>query len=133
MLTDGHYMAWFKTKLGEGTGRVLLQNGMISGADTVISYSGSYQVDGTRFAAVLKTSRHAPGQPSVFGVDEVEIKLVGTATGNFATCSGEVEEVPGMLFDVTLMPVKAEADRPPERTYNPADFRPERLPKGKFR
>ena len=133
MLIDGHYMAWFKTKLGEGTGRVLLQDGLISGGDTVISYSGSYRVHGTHFSAVLKTSRHAAGQASVFGFDDVEVELSGTAAGNFASCSGEVERVPGMLFEVTLMPVRAEADRPPERPYNPADFHPERLPKGTVR
>ena len=95
----------------------------------MITYSGSYQAEGTQFTAVLKTSRHAPGQPSVFGVDEVEIKLAG----NFATCSGEVEQVPGMVFEVTLMPVKAEPDGAVGRPYNPADFHPERLPKGKVR
>jgi len=133
MLIDGCYIAWFKTKLGQGTGRVLLENGKISGGDTVITYSGSYQAEGTQFTAVLKTSRHAPGQPSVFGVDEVEIKLAGSAAGNFATCSGEVEQVPGMVFEVTLMPVKAEPDGAVGRPYNPADFHPERLPKGKIR
>ncbi len=133
MLIDGHYMAWFKTKLGQGTGRVLLQDGLISGGDTVISYSGSYQVHGIHFTASLKTSRHAAGQPSVFGLDEVEIKLYGTAVGNFASCSGEVEQVPGMLFEVTLIPVRAEADRRLERPYNPADFHPERLPRRKVR
>ncbi len=86
MLIEGYYMAWFKTKLGQGTGRVLLQDGLISGGDTVISDSGSYQVHGIHFTASLKTSRHAAGQPSVFGLDEVEIKLYGTAVGNFASC-----------------------------------------------
>ena len=123
----------FKTKLGQGTGRVLLKDSKISGGDTVISYGGSYQVEGTQFTAVLKSWRHAEGQPSVFGVDEVEIKLAGSAVGNFANCSGEVEQVPGMIFEVTLMPVKAEPDGPIERPYNPYDFHPERLPKGKAR
>ncbi|WP_407175391.1 hypothetical protein [Bradyrhizobium sp. STM 3562] len=132
MLTDGHYVAWFRTELGQGTGRVLLKDGKVFGGDTVISYSGSYQVEGTKFTAVLKTSRHAAGQSSVFGIDEVEIKLAGTAMGTFATCSGEVEQVPGMLFQVTLMPVRTEAERV-ERRYNPADFDPQRLPKGKIR
>jgi hypothetical protein len=31
-----------------------------------------------------------------------------TATGNFATCSGEVEQVPEKVFQATLTPVKAE-------------------------
>jgi hypothetical protein len=55
MLKDGHYMAWFKTERGQGTGRVLLRDGKISGGDTVITYGGSYQVDGSRFTATLTT------------------------------------------------------------------------------
>jgi hypothetical protein len=133
MLKDGHYMAWFKTERGQGTGRVLLRDGKISGGDTVITYGGSYQVDGSRFTATLTTHRHAAGQPSVFGIDKVEIKLAGTAIGNFASCSGEVEQVPGMLFQATLIPVKEEAKRQVEGRFNPADFHPERLPKGRLR
>lgn len=74
MLKDGHYIAWFRTERGQGTGRVLLKDGKISGGDTVITYGGTYQVDGSRFTAVLTTYRHKAGQPSVFGIDEVEIK-----------------------------------------------------------
>lgn len=127
MLKDGHYTAWFRTERAQGTGRVLLSDGKIFGGDTVITYGGSYQVDGSRFTATLTTRRHAPGQPSVFGVDEVEIRLAGTAIGNFAFCAGEVQQVPGMLFEATLIPVQEEGTRT-ERRFDPADFHPERLP-----
>jgi hypothetical protein len=133
MLKDGQYIAWFKTERGQGTGRVTLRNGKISGGDTVISYGGSYQVDGSHFTAILTTRRHTAGQPSVFGIDEVEIKLSGTAIGNFASCSGEVEQVPGMLSRTTLIPVKEEAGKRTEEKFNPVDFHPERLPKGRVR
>jgi hypothetical protein len=99
----------------------------------VISYGGSYQVDGSHFTAVLITRRHTVGEPSVFGIDEVENKLAGTAIGNFASCSGKVKQVPGMLFQATLIPVKEEAGRRVEGKFNPADFHPERLPKGRVR
>jgi hypothetical protein len=133
MLADGSYIAWFGTKLGQGTGRVLLKDGKISGSDAFITYGGSYHVDGTRFTARLTTRRHAEGQPSVFGVDEVEILLTGTATGNYASCSGELEPAPGLLFEVTLIPVKEETVKQAVTRFNPEDFHPEKLPKGKFR
>jgi hypothetical protein len=133
MLADGQYIAWFGTKLGQGTGRVLLKEGNISGSDAFISYGGSYHVDGDRFTARLTTRRHTEGQPSVFGIDEVDILLNGTAAGNYATCSGELEQVPGIVFEVTLIPVKEETAKIPETKFNPEDFHPERLPKGKFR
>jgi hypothetical protein len=111
----------------------LLRDGKISGGDTVITYGGAYQVDGSQFTATLTTRRHSAGQPSVFGIDKVEIKLAGTAIGNFASCSGEVDQVPGMLFEVTLIPVQQEENRRPKAKFDPADFHPERLPKGKVR
>jgi hypothetical protein len=133
MLTDGNYIAWFRTKLGQGTGRVLLRNGKISGSDAFITYGGSYNTDGNKFTARLTTRRHTDGQPSVFGIDEVEIALEGTASGNHAWCSGELEQVPGMLFEVTLIPVKEVRPRQSDSGFNLADFHPERLPRGKFR
>jgi len=72
MLKDGTYSAWFKTPRGQGTGLAHLRDGRISGGDTVISYGGTYEVDGDRFVATLTTRRHAAGQPSVFGIDEVD-------------------------------------------------------------
>lgn len=128
MLKDGEYAAWFKTARGQGTGRVSLRDGQISGRDTGIAYGGTYRIEGCRFDAVLTTTRHAPGPPSVFGIDEVEIKLAGTVIGNFASCSGEVHQVPGMLFEALLMPMREHEVRQP-RLINPADFHPEKLPK----
>lgn len=103
MLKDGEYLAWFRTARGEGTGVVHLAKGRISGGDTVLSYGGSYEVDGDRFTAKLTTRRHAAGQLSVFGIDEVEVKLTGTSKGTIATCSGMVNEVPGLAFEATLI------------------------------
>ena len=58
MLRDGEYAAWFRTALGSGTGRVLFKDGKISGSDSIISYTGSYAIDGDRFAVTLVTRRH---------------------------------------------------------------------------
>lgn len=104
MLRDGEYAAWFRTSRGEGTGIVHLKNGRISGGDTIITYGGCYAVDGDRFTATLTTRRHAAGQSSVFGTDEVELKLVGTCVGTIAFCSGMAEELAGMVFEAALIP-----------------------------
>ena len=133
MLEDGHYTAWFRTELGQGTGRVHLRDGKISGSDAFIRYGGSYRIDGNQFTALLTTQRHTAGPPSVFGIDEVEIQLTGTARGNFALCSGKLDRAPGMLFEVTLIPVKEENVKQPDTKINPADFHPKRLRKRKFR
>ena len=39
MLENGRYSAWFKTPRAQGTGIVFLENGKITGEDTVIAYS----------------------------------------------------------------------------------------------
>jgi hypothetical protein len=128
MLRDGKYLAWFRTARGEGTGIVHLCNGRIAGGDAVITYGGTYEVDGDRFVATLTSRRHAAGQPSVFGVDEVELKLTGRSNGTIATCSGAVDEVPGMVFEATLI---LSQDPPPqtEKLRRPIAFNADKLPK----
>jgi len=102
MIRDGRYAAWFRTSRGEGTGIVQLTNGNISGGDSFFTYGGSYQIDGDRFTAVLTTRRHTAGPPTVFGLDEVEVKLAGKIKGMRASCTGIAEQALGMSFEATL-------------------------------
>ena len=127
MLQDGEYVAWFRTSLGSGTGKVLFKEGKLSGRDSIISYEGSYSVDGDFFIATLSTRRHTAGHESLVGADDVKLTLAGFSRRDFAWCSGPVIGVPGMTVDVTLIPVKPEAVRPPI-VYTPDDFHIERLP-----
>jgi hypothetical protein len=103
MLRDGKYAAWFRTPRGQGTGLVDLTEGRISGRDGFFTYGGSYQVDQQRFTAVLTVRRHAEGNPSVFGPDEVEVNLSGVCSGMMATCSGTAREAPDIKFEATLI------------------------------
>ena len=103
MLRDGKYAAWFRTPRGQGTGLVDLVEGRISGSDSFFTYGGSYRVDQQRFTAVLTVKRHAEGNPSVFGPDEVEVNLSGVCNGAVATCSGTAREAPEVKFEATLI------------------------------
>jgi hypothetical protein len=103
MLQNGKYSAWFRTPLGEGTGIVVLQDGNVSGGDTVIAYSGSYRQDGDDFSADIAIKRHSPGQLSVFGIDDVDIALTGKSAGTVASCRGKSKQPPGMMFEATLV------------------------------
>jgi hypothetical protein len=109
MIEDGEYAAWFKTPQGEGTGIVRLANGEISGGDSVLSYSGRYQIDEDRFTATLFTTRHTAGHASLFGVDEVELKLEGQSKGMTASCSGIAAQAPELPFQATLIRVQSPA------------------------
>jgi hypothetical protein len=126
MFKDGTYAAWFKTSRGEGTGIVHFANGQIWGGDSYINYAGHYEADGDRFTAMVTTTRHAAGQPTLFGIDEVELALVGTFSGTIAAYSGTVKEVPGMLFEGTLIQ-RQDLSPAPERPATDSNIR--RLPR----
>jgi hypothetical protein len=104
MLPDGHYSAWFRIpRYKEGMGVVTLADGIISGRDTVISYRGSYVQTGDTFTATIATRRHSAGQDAIFGIDEVDIELVGTSKTTTAACTGKVLQRPGVAFEVVLV------------------------------
>jgi hypothetical protein len=129
MIKDGKYASWFRTSHGQGTGIVYLADGEISGGDSVFTYSGSYQVDGDRFTATLRTTRHAEGPSTVFGVDDIELKVAGSFNGTIATCTGTAEQAPGVSFEATLFPSHEESPVSQTRRATP-NFSADRLPKG---
>lgn len=106
MLVNGEYAVWFRTPLGEGTGVVLLEDGAVTGRDSVIAYTGSYRQTGDAFSADISIKRHSPGQLSVFGIDDVDIRLQGTSSRAIACCSGKSLQPPGMAFEVTMIRMK---------------------------
>lgn len=112
MLRNGSYSAWFRTQRGEGTGIVELNDGKVTGGDTVLTYTGSYVEDGDAFTALIVTERHSSGQPSVFGIDHVELAVSGNSSATTtASCAGTVKQVPGMTFEAVLVRI---ADQPRE-------------------
>jgi hypothetical protein len=127
MLKDGTYVAWFKTSAGSGTGIVRLMGGTITGGDSFLSYSGSYEMDADRFAALIRTQRHTPGPSSLFGVDDLTLRVTGECSAIYARCTGRAEEVPDLLFEATLMLSRPENPKPRPKSSR-ADFRPETLP-----
>jgi hypothetical protein len=108
MLKDGTYSTWFKTALGEGTGIVHLAAGKLSGSDSILSYDGSYETAGDRFTAILRTRRHTAGHATVFGVDDLELKLEGTILGKTARCTGTADIAPGLIMEATLIPCQSQ-------------------------
>ncbi|WP_156438155.1 hypothetical protein [Bradyrhizobium valentinum] len=93
MLRDGTYAAWFKTPLGQGTGIAHVAEDRIRGRDSIMIYSGTCEVDGDRFTAVVTIKRHTEGHATVFGTDDLTLKLEGACPGN-----GEKFYATGALF-----------------------------------
>jgi hypothetical protein len=102
MIRDGKYTVWFRTPNGQGTGIVHLADGRITGGDCFFAYEGGYEVDDVHFTATLMTRRCAAGPTTVFGVDEIELKLTGVFKGGTAFCSGTAEQMPGLRFEATM-------------------------------
>ena len=131
MLKDGTYAAWFKTPLGQGTGIAHVADGKIWGGDSIMTYSGTCEVDGDRFTAILSIKRHTDGHATVFGADDLTLRLEGTCAGNIATYVGTAEQAPGVLLEGTLIlseqqPRALEANEPISK-FDPAKF--PKLPK----
>ena len=108
---------------GEGTGVIELNDGKVTGRDIGLAYTGSYVVDGDNFTAFIATERHTPGQPSIFGIDDVNLTLTGKSTPTTASCTGTAKQAPGLTFEATLVRI---ADQPralpraPTRARSPA-------------
>jgi hypothetical protein len=96
---------------GEGTGVIELNDGKVTGGDTGMAYTGSYAADGDIFTAFIATKRHAPGQPSVFGIgiDNVNLTLTGKSTPTTASCTGTAKQAPGLAFEAVLVRMADEA------------------------
>ncbi|WP_076859180.1 hypothetical protein [Bradyrhizobium mercantei] len=128
MLKNGTYAAWFRTSLANGTGIVHVADGRLWGSDAVMLYSGTYEVDGERFSAVLTTRRHSNEGSTVFGTDDLVVRLEGAWSGPIAVCKGRADAVPDLAFEVTLMPSNDVPPEPPPDLPLPK-FNPSKLPK----
>ena len=104
-MKNGLYKVEFATQRGAGAGVVVLNNGKVQGGDSALSYDGTYVEDGNTFAANVTTRRHTQGMPSVFGVDNVEIKIEGQIAGDKAALLGSVPTMPGVRFQANLSPI----------------------------
>ena len=128
MLRNGSYSAWFRTRhqgatgamQGEGTGVINLNDGKVTGEDTVLAYTGSYVEDGDSFTAFIATQRHTSGQPSVFGIDVIDLTVSGKSTPTTASCTGTAKQAPGLTFEATLIRIGDQPKALPPRADAPA-------------
>lgn len=103
-MKNGLYKASFNTPIGQGTGVVVIHDGLIQGGDGSMFYLGTFQEVDNHVTASLRIGKHSdvPGMRPVFGRDDVNAKLQGTSTENSATIQGSAAEVPGVLLKAQL-------------------------------
>jgi hypothetical protein len=127
MLKDGTYAAYFNTPLNNGAGVAHCAGGKISGGDSIMTYTGTYTVDGDAFTATLKTQRHSEGHATVFGLDNLTLRLEGKFVGKIGRYIARADEVPGMVLEGTLIQSDEEHSLPKPNRVMPA-FNPDRVP-----
>lgn len=103
-MRNGTYRVAFQTPLGHGAGVVVLHDGHVRGGDSSLCYLGTYEIDGASFRSVIHAFKHTTilGMSSVFGVDDVNITLIGTYDGDNGSLRGSAPEAPGVSFSATL-------------------------------
>jgi hypothetical protein len=109
MIRSGSYSVWFRTLRGEGTGIVELADGKVTGGDTVFGYTGTYFETDDEFLAYVSTRRHTQGHPSVFGIDEFDLTLIGKSMITTASCTGRPRQLPDLAFEAVFIRIE---DRP---------------------
>ena len=102
MITQGKYSVRFKAPVGEGAGVVEFgPDGKLSGGDTTFSYAGNWTQEGERFRATLSAKRATPSPAGVFGMDEIDIVVIGHSyDGASVSCTGFAK---GLRFKVELI------------------------------
>jgi hypothetical protein len=109
MFTPGKYLAWFKTPVGEGSGEVVLdENGELRGGDSTFNYLGKWMQTANGFKATYTAKRIAPGPPGVFGLDELDIVLMGQSDGSNGSATGFAKQSPGLKLEVTFVRIDDE-------------------------
>lgn len=101
-MKNGFYAIDFGIPTGEGSGVLMLQDGILRGGDSSIFYVGNYTLDGDKLTADVVTYRHSGMLPSIFGRDTVHIALEGSFSGQGATLAGSAKEAPGVTLNVKL-------------------------------
>jgi hypothetical protein len=104
MLQNGLYSISFKSDVGnaEGSGVIVLLNGVLLGGDDALLYSGSYQQKANRFTATVITSRHTRGRSSLFGLDDATISFAGGIIGGNGSGFGMSADFPTVRLEVRL-------------------------------
>lgn len=103
-MQNGIYCATFSIAGESEAGVVVLRDGSLSGGDSGSYYIGDYSVDRDIFQANVKINVHTkkPDLFYVFGDEEGEVTISGTATETSVTATGTSPQLEGITFDCNL-------------------------------
>lgn len=90
MIKDGFYRVEFSAAVQGAGGVVVIENGVVRGADDQYLYAGKIATDGNFLKAQITVAAYRPGAVSVFNTmgGKFPLSLSGTAAGDSFTLSG---------------------------------------------
>ena len=103
-MQNGLYKVSFMTPQGQGTGVVVIADGSIKGGDASMYYIGTFEEKNNQVTGKLHVRKHTnvPGIVSVFGLEDLHLKLQGASTNNSASIEGFAAEAPQVPFQAQL-------------------------------
>jgi len=90
MVKDGFYKVQFSAAVQGAGGVVVVENGVVRGADDQYLYAGKISTDGNALKAQITVSAYKPGAVSVFNTagGKFPLSLTGTVAGDSFTLTG---------------------------------------------
>lgn len=89
MSVSGIFQVSFNAALPGAGGFVAVENGTVRGGDNQFSYSGTFEENGEKSAAVLRIEALSPSAKSVFGTHgSFELQLTGTISDSSFSFTG---------------------------------------------
>lgn len=101
-MVEGFFYVQFSTPQTSGAGVVHLKDGRVLGGDGALYYLGTYEVEGPRLTAEIRTARHTPGNLGLFGLDDVTIQFVTTIEDDVAYGEGKSPQAPDVKFTIRM-------------------------------
>lgn len=110
-MIEGFYKVSFFTQLSTGTGVAFLSGGSLCGSDSLVSYDGTYEIEGDCFhARILMLSHGCPqGVASAFGVERATLNVKGRVTDTGVNCVACADTAPDISMALRLERMRQDA------------------------
>ena len=104
---QGFYKVSFSTVFGFGNGVVYLSDGTLHGGDSMLFYTGSYQMEGDKLRVALHIDKHTDDTSmfSIMGVETIDFDILGEIESG--TIRGEISLPGGFDLRITMTPIQA--------------------------
>lgn len=110
-MIEGFYKISFFTQLSTGSGVAFLSGGSLCGSDSLVSYDGTYEIEGDCFHARILMLSHggSQGATSAFGVERATLSVKGRVTDTGLNCVACADTAPDITMALRLERMRQDA------------------------